>query len=288
MTFGDLIKRSFSSYQHAEMLFVLSDLGIHRQIESAVDDFYRAAATGNRYGILSQFSLTTTEFVRAVYPVIMEMEPGFRKLRAEMKIADLATCLVQETGCLCGLEQQQYIELLTETVKNTYLKHNWDFTVLEKLLKPGAISFFTGHTQNNDQTTARNGKPVTLDWRGDKQLDLFVDDLTRTFQPVRCKKHVYSLFDKMKTDFKIELHSRHLPAFLTLFSELHESGVIKVTGNRGLFVYLHQHLQAPKEDRYPKRDFRKLKHEAEQNERLKDHISRMIKPLLDKYGAAGR
>jgi hypothetical protein len=124
---------------------------------------------------------------------------------------------------------------------------------------------------------------VKLDWQGKKQLDLFVDDLTKTFQGIKFRKQLYLLFDNIQPDFKIELPSKYLVSFITLFYGLHKNQTIKMTGNRGLFVYLRQHLQAPLKENYPKRDFRKLRHEAEQNKNTKNSITRIIKPLLDKY-----
>ena len=155
---------------------------------------------------------------------------------------------------------------------------------MEKLLNFDNIKAFAiAEKEKKHGNTIKLSKPVKLDWQGEKQLDLFIDDLTKTFYGVKCKRLVYLLFDVIKTDFKIELPSKHLLPFLTLFYELHETGAIKVIGNRGLFVYLHQHLQAPSNDMYPKRDFRKLRHEAYKNKNLKNEISRIIKPLLDKY-----
>jgi len=289
MTFADFLKKYYLPHQQAEIIFILNDLCIYHNIQSSLNDFYLAAQSHNKYGIISQLVLTSREFVTCIYKPLHDIRHGQQKVTKEQKIAELATFLVRETYYLSALEPAEYFDLLIETARKTYDKYGWDFSVLERLLNPANIKLvtLTGKEKNNDNSSMFS-KPVNLDWQGDKQLDLFVDDLTKTFQQVSCKKQLYLLFDPLKTDFKIELPSKHLLPFLTLFYVLHESGAIKVIGNRGLFVYLRKHLQAPPKDKYPKRDFRKLRHEAERNEKTKNNISRVIKPLLDKYCCNGR
>ncbi len=289
MTFADFIKKYYTPQQQAEIVRVLTDHCIYSEIESSLNDFYQAADSHNKNEIISQFVLTIREFVTTIYKPLQDNRQAGAKEGTALQIAELAIYLVRETYQLSGLELFEYFDLLIQTASKTYSKHDWDFSVLERLLTSANLKAFA-NTQREQQyrSIIKLSKPVKLDWQGEKQLDLFVDDLTKTFQSVRCKKQLYLLFDKIKTDFKIELPSKHLLPFLTLFYELHESGAIKVIGNRGLFVYLHQHLQAPPKDRYPKRDFRKLRHEAERNEKIKSSISRIIKPLLDKYCTNGR
>jgi hypothetical protein len=289
MTFADFIKKYYPPARQTEVIFLLNDLHIYTTIESSLNDFYQAAARNSRYGIISQFVLTSREFVTSLYQPLHESRTCKTNAAKEKKIAELVTYLVKETYQLSGLAFAEYYDLFIETAKETYIKYRLDFSVLEGLLNSLHVKALTASGKERENSSGfKLSRPVKLDWRGDKQLDLFIDDLTKTFQDVRCKKHLFLLFDRMKSDFKIELSSKHLLPFLTLFYALHEAGAIRVSGNRGLFVYLRQHLQAPPNDKYPKRDFRKLRHEAGQNERTKNNISRMIKPLLDKYCPSGR
>jgi len=162
--------------------------------------------------------------------------------------------------------------------------HEGDLSIPDQLLIVETIkALIDSEKEKKYQFRAQPSKPIKLAWFGQKQLDLFVDDLIKTFQGMKSKKQIYLLFDTRQADFKIELPSRHLPPLLCLFYELHQTGAIKVNGNRGLFVYLHEHFIAPQQDFYPKRNFRKLRYDAMQNLRIKKQISKMIKPLLDKY-----
>lgn len=289
MTFAAVIEKYYLPNQQAEIVFMLNDLCIYSDIESSLNDFYKAANSKNKIEIISQFVLTSREFVTTIYKSLHGIDSCGQKARAEQKIAELTVYLIKGCYQLSGLEFFEYFDLLIQTTRKTYAKNCWDFSALEKLLSFDNIKVFAiTDREKKGRGVFELSKPVKLDWQGEKQLDLFVDDLTKTFHEVRPKKQVYLLFDLIKTDFKIELSSKHLLPFLSLFHELHESGAIKVIGNRGLFVYLNQHLQAPPEDKYPKRDFRKLRHEAWQNEKIKRDISRIIKPLLDKYCSNGR
>ena len=169
MTFNDFLDNYYSHPQQAELVILLDKIDIYSDIESTLNDFYMAVASRNKNEIISQFVLSTREF------------------------------------------------------------------------------------------------------------------LTKTFSGIKCKRKLYFLFDGFICDFKVELPLRHLIAFLTLFHYLHEAGTIKVVGNRGLFVYLRQHLQSPLTEKYPKRDFRKLRHEAAQKDCKTNATMRFLKPLLDKY-----
>jgi hypothetical protein len=288
MTFVDFIKKYYLPQPQKEIYFVLNNLGIYNDIENSLNDFYHAAENKNKNQIISNFALTSRELVTYFYKSLCKIKPGKQKTRTEQKIAELAVYLIRDTYQHSGLELFEYFELLIQTARKTYTKHSWNFSVLEKLLNFDNIKALAiEEKEKKPGNTIKLSKPVKLNWQGDKQLDLFVDDLTKIFQGVKTKKQVYLLFDTVKTDFKIELPSKHLLPFLTLFHDLHDYGAIKVIGNRGLFVYLHQHLQAPPNDKFPKRDFRKLRHDAKYNEILKNNISMVIKPLLDKYCSNG-
>jgi hypothetical protein len=286
MTFDDFIKKYYSQQQQAEIVFVLKNLCIYNDIESTLNDFYQAVDSRNKNQIISQFTFTSREFVMTIYKTLHAIKPGKQKIGTEQKIAELAIYLIRDTYQLSGLELFEYFELLLQTVRKTYSKHSWDFSVLAKLLNFDNIKAIAKKEKKNGNFI-KLSKPVKLNWQGDKQLDLFIDDLIRTFNGLKAKKQIFLLFDETKSDFKIELPSKHLLPFLALFHELHVSKIIHVIGNRGLFVFLHQHLQALSKDRYPNRDFRKLRHESVQNENVKNNISRIIKPLLDKYSQNG-
>jgi hypothetical protein len=289
MAHVDIIEKNYSPSQQAEMNFILHNLCVFRDIQYSLNEFYQSADGKNQVEIISRFALAIREFMTYIYESLHEIKPGGQKVGIEQKITEFANYLISSTHQLSALRFSEYFDLLKQPVKETNKKAPLDISLLERLLKNNDTNAIT--SEEKDKTNGYNNKfskPVKLDWHGEKQLDLFVYDLSKTFLGGKSRKNIYHLFDGKIIDFKIELPSKHLLPFLTLFHDLHDSGTINVIGNRGLFVYLNQHLQPPSEDRYPKRDFRKLRHEAKYNEALKNNISFVIKPLLDKYCCNGQ
>lgn len=286
MTFEFFLVKYYSPPQQAEIISVLNNLCIYREIESSINDLYCVANSKNKIEIISQLTFAIRDFVATIYMPLHSMKPGKQKARAEQKIAELAVNLIRDTYQLSGFGLSEYYNFFMLTIRKINASYSWNFSVLEKLLNfDRTKAFDLEEKEKNNLNTIKLSKPVKLVWQGNRQLDLFIDDLIKTFKGIKCKKPVYFLFDEMKIDFKIELLSKHLLPFLTLFHDLHDRGAIKLIGNRGLFVYLHQHLRAPQNDQYPNRDFRKMKHEALQNENVKNNIYQIINPLLYKYCA---
>lgn len=284
MAFLNFTDRYYSSQQQKEIISLLQDLRIYSELEILINEFYRAAESENKNGIISQFVLSIKEFVETVNLRLLNIKPGREKLEIENIILELSTFLIRDTYQFSGLEMKEYFELLKLTIKKTYVKNSWDFSIIENPLNlHSSATLLLTEKKNTRSTAIKTSKAFQLKWQSDIQLDLFVDDLVKTFVGIKSKKQIFLLFNTLETDFKIELPSKHLVGFLSLFYLLHSCGVIKVIGNRGLFVYLHQHLQAPENDRYPNRDFRKLRYEANQNKISKSKILKSINPLLEKY-----
>lgn len=284
MAFLNFTDRYYSSQQQSEIISLLQDLRIYSELEILINDFYSAAESENKNGIISQFVLSIKEFVETVNLRLLNIKPGREKLEIENIILELSAFLIHDTYKFSGLEMKEYFELLKLTIKKTYLKNSWDFSIIETSLNLHNSSTLLLTENNNIQPYVIKGsKAFQLKWQSEIKLDLFVDDLVKTFVGIKSKKQIFLLFTTLETDFKIELPSKHLVGFLSLFYSLHRGGTIKVIGNRGLFVFLNQHLQAPENDRYPNRDFRKLRYEANQNKISKSQISRSINPLLEKY-----
>lgn len=284
MSFVDFIDKYYIPSQKTEIYFILNNLCIYSDIETSLNDFYSSTKNKNKIEIISQFTLTCREFVITIYKSIHNIIPNEQKAGIEQQLTVFTNYLISDTYQISGLSQLEYFGLLKQVILKTYKKNFWDFSVLETWLNPDHLKALTIQEKKNKNRYKNNiSKPIKLDWQGNMPLDLFIYDLTKIFNVVKCKKQVYNLFDQLKADFKIDLPSTYLLPFLTLFYELHKSAVIKVVGNRGLFVFLSQHLQAPLNDSYPKRDFRKIRQEGKTKPEIKKNISGKIKPLLDKY-----
>ena len=284
MAFIDFINKYYLPHQQKEINFILRDLCIYNEIESSLNDFYQATVGGNKIEIISQFALTSREFITTIYQPFFFIELGKREAIIKQKINKLINYLIYDTYQHSKLNTIEYFNLLKLTVRKTFDKNSWDFSLSENLLSADNTKLFA--IDNIEKKNGHNfklSKPIRLNWQGKQPLDIFIYDLTKTFPGIKSKKHLYYFFEEIEADFKIELKSKDLLTFLTLFYKLHNSRVIKVIGNRGLYVFLRQHLQAPANDRYPTRDFRKIRKDSEQNVQVNNNITKLIKPLLDKY-----
>lgn len=284
MTFVDFIKKYYPLRKEEELSFLFKDLCIYSDIESSFNEFYRASTSKNKFEIVSQFTLTCRELITIIHNPILESKTSQQKIKTEQTIIELVSYLINDTYMHSGLEQYEYFYLFKQTVCKTYAKYCWDFSHIEKQFIRENFNEFSNYENGiNYNKVTFVSKPIKLYWQGKKHLDLFVGDLMDAFLGIKTKKKIYRLFEENNCDFKIEIPSRHLISFLSLFYNLHQSGAIKVIGNRGLFVFLQNHIYAPQNDQFPNREFRKLRYEAENNDKIKKEIFRVIEPLLDKY-----
>lgn len=289
MTFVSFLDRYCLPQQQIEIISVLDQLEIRLDIETIIDEFYDVVKSGNKNEITAQFVLTVRDFITLVNSKLQNHIASEDKTNKEKKVVELAVYLIRDTFICSQLQRVEYFEILRQTVEKTYIKKGWDFSALGLLFNLDNIQAFAIQEKENKQhDKVKLSKPIQFKWMSLLQFDCFIDDLVKTFSGVKTKTLLYKLFDLLETDFKVTLPSKHLVSFLILFYELHKCGVITVGGNRGLFVYLERHLAPPLNDKYPKRSFRKLRHEAEQNEKIKKEKLMMIKPLLDKYCSTGQ
>ena len=288
MTFDQFLDNYYSHPQQAELLVLLDSVNMYADIESTLNDFYMAVASKNKNEIISQFALSTREFVITLFKPFQDQKVHEPVKQVFKKLAVLTANFVRDTYRFTELEFSEYFNLLIKTVQKTCQKNSIDSLQIEKFFCHNRINAIIVK-EMACMPACRNhmSKPVKLNWHGEKHLDLFIDDLSKTFTGIKCKRKLYFLFDGIISDFKVELPVKHLVSFLTLFHYLHEAGTIQVVGNRGLFVYLQLHLRSPAHEKYPNRDFRKLRHEAAQKANAIMNTMKFLKPVLDKY-ASGR
>ena len=289
MTFVNFLDRYCLPKQQIAIELVLNQLEIRLDIKVIIDEFDDVVKSGNKNEITAQFVLTVRDFITLVNSKLQNYKASKDKTNKEKKVVELAVYLIRYTFICSQLQRVAYFDILRKTVEQTYVKNSWDFSALGVLFNLDNIQAFAIQEKERQQhANIKLSKPIQFKWMSSLLLDYFIDDLIKFFPGVKTKTQLYRLFDLLVDDFKVTLPSKHLISFLTLFYKLHECGAIKVGGNRGLFVYLEQHLQPPTDDKYPKRSFRKLRHEAEQNEKSKKEILLVLEPLLNKYCNTGQ
>ncbi|MFA5781398.1 MAG: hypothetical protein WC868_03915 [Bacteroidales bacterium] len=289
MNFTDFLEKYYLPYQQSEIVILLNNISAYQTIEYTINEYYKSIEGHNKHEIISQLVLTIRDYITAINKGLQTIEQDCAKATAEMQIIELSIYLIKETYNLSSLDRTDYFDILKQTIKKIYKKYSWDFSVLDSLLNLENLKNYSKEYNKQESISElKLSKPIQIDWKGSLPLDYFIDDLVKVFKCIKSKSSVYKLFDKIDDDFEIYLSSKYLLAFLSLFYELHQCHTILVVGNRGLFVYFQRHLKPPKYDKYQNREFRKLRHEAFQNEKTKNEISKIIKPLLDKYCNQGR
>lgn len=283
MTFHDFLEKYYLPSGETEIVQLLNYISAYKPVEYAINEFYIAVEKQNRHNILSQLVLTINDYTEAINNGLQIIANKELKINNEKKILELSIYLIKETYQLSALSRLEYFEILKETIKKTYKKHSWNFSILDSLLNLENIKNYSKEIVEIKKNKIKLSKPVQIEWNSKFPLDFFIDDVVNTFSGIKTKATVFKLFDKIDDDFEIHLNSKYLVTFLSLFYELHQRKTISIIGNRGLFVYLQNHLKPQIGDKYPKREFRKLRFEAFENEKIKNEILKTINPLLDKY-----
>lgn len=289
MSFVDFLNRYYSESQRSEISFILHELQIYKKMEICMNDFYASVHQKNKIEIISYIVLTCRELVIMIYNSTKHINSYSQEPSIEQKLILFVGNLIDDTCRLSQMSSAEYQKFLEAIVKKIYEKNFWNFSRLSKFRTVYVVTTKTTILKTNAERAGgtspylKRSMPLRLDWQGRKPLDLFIFDLVYVFKISKYRKQVYYLFSCGGGDFKIELESKHLLPFLSLFYELHKSQIIRVVGNRGLFVYLSQHLQPPSHDRYPNRDFRKIREEANTKLLTKEVIYKKINPLLEKY-----
>ncbi|MBN2894003.1 MAG: hypothetical protein JXL97_19190 [Bacteroidales bacterium] len=286
MTLHDFLEKYYLPSGKTEIVKLLNEISAYKTVEYAINEFYISIEKQNRNNILSQLVLTINGYTEAINNGLQIISNKELKINNERKILELSIYLIKETYQLSTLPRLEYFEILKETVEKTYKKHSWDFLILDSLLNLENIKNYSEEIVEIKKDKIKLSKPIQIEWNSNFPLDFFIDDVVNTFSGIKTKATLFKLFDKIDDDFEIHLNSKYLVTFLSLFYELHQCKTISIIGNRGLFVYLQNHLKPHPRDKYPKREFRKLRFEAFENEKIKNEVLKTINPLLDKYCSA--
>lgn len=285
MSFNDFLKTYYPDVEGVEPNHSFRDENTHFNIESILRE-HQSVSTKNLNIAHSEKEYTGKKCSQINVQLDSEKNSNgiSQKSNKRSKASIFLRQIIYASYKASGLKENEYFNLLKKIVGKTRSKGEIESSLFEQQVLPSEFILSVDRTFNLKQKTKTFSlRHMSLHWLGEAHLDLFVRDLIKTFNGIKPTKNVFKLFESDTSDFKVILPSKHLRSFITLFYKLHKAGVIKVIGNRGLYVYLQNHLEAPENDKYPKRAFRKLRHEAEKNNTVKNNISRTIKPLLIKY-----
>ncbi|MFT3911607.1 MAG: hypothetical protein QM737_19435 [Ferruginibacter sp.] len=204
MVFIDFIKKYYPPLQQKELIGFLNDLNVYNNIDDSINNFYNAAKRENKMEVIAHLALTCSELVTIIHGPLHHAKTVYQKSRIAQKMGELAGYLINNTYKLSGLGIYEYSALINQIIRRTSSKYSWDYSIIKKLLATYNIRALVIEEKEKNNTKAfHRSKRINIKWLGSKPLDLFIDDLAKTFKGVKSKKQVYHLFDEMKTDFNV-------------------------------------------------------------------------------------
>ncbi len=206
------------------------------------------------------------------------------------------TSMISEAIHFAHIERQVYCAILKERMQSESNTISWNDLIFYIFVGEIELAGMPHDKKMQKVASGSSSNPNTyFVWQidaSDKEnhisLDAFIYDLTSTFPGVKNKKTIALLFDPQAKDYYITVPNEHLHAFLTVFHKLHRCKRIKCMYNRGLYLHLQPHLQAPPYEKLPTRkNYYKLVSDAQHDTNLNMQILRKTKDLLDKYSLKG-
>lgn len=261
---------------------MLDKFGVREEIESIIADFYETIERQDKYETIAQFVFFITGFLSATNSELVAIKDLKERKVAEKQLIELGIFLIRDTYSKSNLNQNEYFDILKQTLKKTYKQKKWDFSGFDSLLNLENLKAYSVKIKSPAQPKSSNSKPQGLNWCCKYPLEFFADDLFKTFKGIKTKTNFFKLFDASKEIVSIELPQQYLSPILLLFYQLHKAGVLKVKGNRGLYKLIENHFVPPSGQSFPKRDFRKLRYDLQNKPDALKEANEIIQPILQK------
>jgi hypothetical protein len=283
LSFQNFLEKYYLSEELNEIEQLLNQLGISNGVELVINDFYTNHSNTIHELNIAQLSITITNFITLVNTRLSTVEENKDKIIEQL--ATLGIYLIKETYSKSKLSQEVYFNTLKFSLRKAYSKHNWNFQVLESILNFEEILSFTAPNQvSKKDSNIKLQKAIYLDWNNNKiSCGLFLKDISKAFEIQSSQDNLLALFDSLITKFTITIHSKYLEAYVMLFYTLYQKKIITAKGNKGYLAYLQQHTVAPKNDTYPRKEFKRIREECSKNIAKKKSIETFIQSLLQKY-----
>jgi len=278
LDFSRFLDRYYLKEERKSIINLLKDLGIYKGVESIINDyeFYTDSVLN-----IAQLSITVTNFITIVNKRLAVVEDD-KEAIVEI-IGRLGVYLINETFTNSKLSREVYYNTLKFSLQKAYINNNWNFEVLDSILKLNEQSIVEVDISSSDNSAIILRKPTYFEWNSQHiTKGLFLKEVSKVFKIKSKQDDLLALFDSLNTDFKIILHPDYLEAFIMLFYTLYQQKNITVKGNKGYLNYIEKHLIPPAKQVFPKRAFKKIREECSSNTEKLKAAETIIKPILDK------
>lgn len=280
--FQQFLQENYNEAGCSKVNFLLDRFGIKEEIESIIADFYETIARQDKYETIAQFVFFITGFLSATNSKLVAIQDLKERKAAEKQIIELGIFLIRDTYSKSNLNQNEYFDILKQTLKKTYKQKKWDFSGFDSLLNLENLKAYSVKIKSPASPKTSNSKPHGLNWCSKYPLEFFVDDLFKALKGIKTKTNFFKLFDASKERVPIELPEQYLSPLLLMFYQLHKTGVLKVKGNRGLYKLIENYFVPPAGQSFPKRDFRKLRYDLQNNPAALEEANLIIQPIIQK------
>lgn len=270
--------------QIEEIKKLLNSLRIYQAIADIINDFYAENPDQNTFD--ARLTLTIGDFVFAVNTSLKEVKVKEIKYQYQIRLVELGVYLIKETYNISKYSKEKYFRILKSTLQNVYKRNKWNLDELNQLLNLENIEKYTSNNQLVLKPKSEvKLNTICLEWLGKDPIDFFINDVRKYFK--LKNDNLRYLFQSVISDYYIAIHPSRLTFVLILFSSLHERGIIRVKGGRGIFVLLERYLK-PSVGTFPQRDFRKIKYDTVKNAAQSTEIKSTMLLHFGSYFESGR
>lgn len=283
MEFPQFLEKYYLHSQIQQLTNQLNELGIYMSIAETIREFYVENPERNVDDFHTQLILTISEFVTITNNALAKVKNLDEKFEYQESLTYLSVYLIKETYQISQYSKSKYFNVLRTTLQKVYKKHGWNFEALSEMLRLDRIEQIEHDNQESKSTKVIRTKVTFFEWNSKIPIDLFYSDVKEYFK-LKSLKELYYFFQYVVSDFSISLKPDLLLHFIILFDKLYycESKIILIKGNKGVLAYLQKHLK-PTTGAFPKKDFRKLKHELKKRKDEYDLIERSVNKAFARY-----
>ena len=141
MKFYEIIDKYYFNAQQRELLELLNEISVLDKIEYTINDYFIEIENKNEIEISSILTITIRDFIITVNKSKNKIKSDY--VKKEKELIQLGIYLIKETFETSKLSTVDYFSLLRQSTKIVYKKYNWDFKVLNDLLKFDNLQYFS-------------------------------------------------------------------------------------------------------------------------------------------------
>jgi hypothetical protein len=287
-----IIQNNYTVEQAKALIHLLQSQGLYCAMQRHSDVFYQAKAAPGSPAMLQQFRIYVQAMIGLFSEWLLQGKPGPHKQKTIDAMLRLFTFLAIEAKAFSRLKRHESFPVLQELLHSEPGLLLWerysnyiliDYLKLKAYKKAAKKQMVAVNRANCREAYFIWCRFATDDYHT-VHLDAFIEDLRKLMKGLGAGKYIGLLFSTDPPEFKIVVPKKYLLAYLAVFYELHRCGRILCRNNKGIFVHLQSHIEAPEGQTLPAwTEFGKWFQREMKNETTCKTTYTFIKDLLNKY-----